>query len=79
MVTKQTLGKYDFSYMEEYFEYILESKLNGQHTQSKELYDELTSGQSDEFFNWVELTYGYESEDENEMVYEMRLLREYYK
>jgi len=79
MVTKQTLSKYEFSYMEEYFEYILESKLNGQHTQSKELYDELTAVQSDEFFNWVELTYGYESEDENEMVYEMRLLREYYK
>lgn len=79
MVTKQTLSKYEFSYIEEYFEYILESKLNGQHEQSKELYDELTSVQSDEFFNWVELTYGYESEDENEMVYEMRLLREYYK
>lgn len=79
MVTKQTLSKYEFSYIEEYFEYILESKLNGQYTQSKELYEELTSVQSDEFFNWVELTYGYESEDENEMVYEMRLLREYYK
>lgn len=79
MVTKQILGKCDMSYIEEYYEYMLESKLNGQHTQSKELYEELSQNQKDEFFEWVEITYAYESEDENEMVYEMRLLREYYK
>jgi hypothetical protein len=43
------------------------------------LYEELSEGQKDEFFDWVELTYGYEAEDENEMNYEMRSLREYFK
>jgi len=79
MVTKQTLGTYEFSYMEEYYEYMLESKLNGQHTQSKELYEQLSEVQKDDFYEWVELTYGYEAEDEQEMNYEMRILREYYK
>jgi len=79
MVTKQTLGTYEFSYMEEYYEYMLESKLNGQHTQSKELYEQLSEVQKDDFYEWVGLTYGYEAEDEQEMNYEMRILREYYK
>ena len=79
MVTKQTLSKYDFSYIEEYYEYMLECKENEQHEQSSKLYEELSDKQKEDFFDWVELTYGYEAEDENEMTYEMRTLREYYK
>lgn len=61
MVSKHTLNQYDFSYMEQYFEYILDSILNGQHKQAKELYKELSEKQKSDFLDFRN-TYGIETQ-----------------
>jgi hypothetical protein len=66
MVSKSTLSLLEMETIEDYFEYILESKANGQHAQARELFGELSEGmqgQRAEFFNWVETTYYYEAQD----------------
>jgi hypothetical protein len=81
MVTKKTLKVYGFTSLEEYFDYVLESKNNGQLQQSRELFNELSEGMQGQrvaFFDYVEETYFYEVEYENEMSYEIRNLREFF-
>ena len=66
MVSKTAIAMLGFETLEDYFEYILESKANGQHAQARELFRELSEGmqgQRAEFFNWVETTYYYEAQD----------------
>jgi hypothetical protein len=46
--------------LEQFFDYILESKINGQHTQAKRLYKMLSTGMQGEralFFDYVATTY----------------------
>lgn len=52
MVSKQTIKDYDFNTLEDYFNYIVESKINGQPQQAKELYNNLSLKQKDEFRDW---------------------------
>jgi hypothetical protein len=63
MVTNSTLGMLDMKSIQEYFGYIIDSKINGQHTQAKDLFNQLSDAQSDEFFNWIEEAYFYEALD----------------
>lgn len=53
----------DFTTKEEYFDYIIESKVNGQHAQAKELFRNLPLDDIKEFYNYVEETYYYEAHD----------------
>ncbi len=48
MVSKLTLQHYGWESIELYFEYILESKINGQFTQAKNLIDKLSRVQKKE-------------------------------
>lgn len=43
----------DFETWEQLYEYILESKLNGQHKQSKEIYKELSEQRKVEYIDWL--------------------------
>lgn len=43
----------DFETWEQLYEYILESKLNGQHKQSKEIYKSLSNQRQVEFVDWL--------------------------
>lgn len=67
MVTKKTLEGYLFT-LEEYFDYIIESKNNGQHSQSKMLFDEMSDKQKEHFFEYIEALYHYDSEVNSEMI-----------
>ena len=56
----QLVKSYDFETLEEYFQYILESRLNGQHRQSQALYQSLSVSESmqvlsgrQKFWEWV--------------------------
>ena len=56
----QLVKSYDFETLEEYFQYILESKINGQHRQSQTLYQSLSVSESmqvlsgrQKFWEWV--------------------------
>ncbi len=42
---------------EGYFEYIVDSIINGQKKQARELYEELRMSEADEFFTWAENNY----------------------
>ena len=55
MIGKSTLKKYEFNDMGEYFSYIVDSQINGNHSQVRELYNKLNGEQQKEFFNWLKL------------------------
>jgi hypothetical protein len=50
----------DFLTWEELYEYILESKLNGQHKQSKEIYKSLSTQLQVEYIDWLRDTLFYD-------------------
>jgi len=76
MVTKQTLSVYGFTYMDEYFEHLLDLKTEGEIELAKEGFDNLSSKQQDLFYDYVEAFYSFEYE--SDMNYEMRSLKEYF-
>lgn len=78
MVSKTTLAVFEFETIYEYFEYIIDSRTNGQHVQAKELYHLLSKQQRADFFNWAGETYYYEAQDSEEMC-ELNALRSYFE
>ena len=65
MVTEKQLQNLGFDQIEEYFDYIVESKVNGQRMLALEFYDALSmgmKGQRADFMNYVETTYFYDME-----------------
>jgi hypothetical protein len=79
MVNKGTLSMLEMTSIEDYFEYIIDSKTNGQHEQSKTLFNELSEAQRDAFFDWVEQTYYYDADDMSEYISEMQNIKNYFK
>ncbi len=65
MVTKKQIQGLDLETLEDYFDYIIESKVNGQRTQARELFNELSKEQKKEFFNYVDTAYYYDEHDNN--------------
>lgn len=80
MVTQSTLAMLDMKNMDEYYAYIIDSKINGQHKQSHELFNELSDSQQIAFFDWIEEAYFYEAEDNGEdMGSELYELKQYFR
>ena len=75
MVNKDKIESMGFDNIEDYFEYILESKNNEQHAQAKELFGKLGRKQVREFFDYVEVTYYYDAMDNGETSSMVELLR----
>lgn len=65
MVTQNKIKGLDFETLEDYFDYIIESKANGQRTQARELFNELSKEQKREFFEYVDTAYYYDEHDNN--------------
>jgi len=76
MVTKTDLKQLDMS-LDEYFEYIVESKANGQHEQAKVLFSMMSEDQQEQFFEYVDVTFFYEV-DNDEFTSEMINFRDYF-
>ena len=76
MVTKRDLQQLEMS-LHEYFEYIVDSKTNGQHSQSKMLFSMMSEEQQTQFFEYVDTSYFYEV-DNDEFTSEMINFREYF-
>lgn len=66
MITKSEISALDFDTIEEYYEYIVDSEVNGQLSQAKELYSKLGYGQKEEFMIWFITTFHYDAEDSGE-------------
>ncbi|MDC7250731.1 MAG: hypothetical protein PQJ49_12510 [Sphaerochaetaceae bacterium] len=54
MVSKQLLKEYDFETIEQYFEYIVESIINGQRTQANSLLKNLSKKQLKQALQWFD-------------------------
>jgi hypothetical protein len=54
MVTKQTLKTYDYANVEDYFDYIVESHVNGQFAQVRELFGTLSKNQKAELLAYLQ-------------------------
>jgi hypothetical protein len=66
MITQKTITEYGFEEIEDYFYYIIESRMNGQHKQARQLFADLSEQQQQDFFNYIEIFFAYEVEyDEN--------------
>jgi len=63
MVSKKLIKSYDFETIEDYFNYIIDSKINGQKSQAKELYNNLSTRQKNYFTAYVDAAYHYEAAD----------------
>lgn len=63
MVKQSHIEALGFSTIEEYFEYIIDSRTNGQHKQAKELFQALSIDQRNAFFQYLETAYHYEALD----------------
>jgi hypothetical protein len=53
MISKKTLKEYGFKSIEEYFNYIVDSGINGNFSQVRELFNKLNKKQMILFFNWL--------------------------
>jgi hypothetical protein len=53
MVGKKDIRALDFTTIEEYYNYILDSETNGQRKQTKDLYAQLSNPQKVAFRNWA--------------------------
>lgn len=55
MVYKSDLKVYDFETIEQYFEYIVDSHINGQNKQVIDLIKALSKDQKKDFIDWCEI------------------------
>ena len=69
MVSKKLITSYEFSDITEYFDYIVESRANGQIKQAKDLYKKLSKVQKTEFWAWFDSSYYYDAQDSEETNY----------
>jgi hypothetical protein len=73
MVTQSKLNQLQMESIEDYFDYIMESKINGQHKQARRLFFDLSmddgmqhKGQRSHFFDYISDLYYYEALDNGE-------------
>ena len=55
VVGKKTLDLYEYETIEDYYEYIVESEINGNYSQMKELFNKLAKGQKASFLVWLRI------------------------
>lgn len=53
VVGKNTLKRFGYKELEDYFNYIVDSQINGNHSQVKELFKALSNEQKNEFFYFL--------------------------
>jgi hypothetical protein len=69
MVSKKTILGYEFSDIYEYFQYVVDSRVNGQIKQAKDLYKKLSKAQKTDFWAWFDSSYYYDAHDSEETNY----------
>ncbi len=63
MVSKKLIKSLDFDSIEDYFNYIVDSKINGNRQQAQELFKKLSTRQKDAFQRWFLAYHYYEASD----------------
>lgn len=57
MISKRNLKSMEFEEIEDYFHYIVESEINGNYSQCRDLIKELSNEQFKQYLVWLELDY----------------------
>lgn len=68
MVSKKLIKSYDFETIENYFDYILESEINGQRSQVESLIKALSTQQKKDCLNYFRSSYGTNKNSDLEIV-----------
>ena len=80
MQLRKELSQYgNFETLEEYNDYIIESRINGQHKQAKQLYNNLTREEQTQFWDYIETAYHYEIDTPQEMADTLQELGKYFE
>ena len=74
MVSKKLIKSYDFDTIEDYFNYIIDSKINGQRAQAVELYSALSDKQKLQFTRFADTLLHYDAADTEDENYLSNLL-----
>mgnify|MGYP001398880196 CR=1 FL=1 len=53
MIGKNYLKVFEFQSIEEFFSYVVESQINGNHSQAKELFKKMNSEQKNDFYDYL--------------------------
>ena len=53
MISQKTIKKYEFNNLDDYYAYIIDSKINGNFSQVKDLIKKLSKGQKEDFINYL--------------------------
>jgi hypothetical protein len=78
MITNEFLKEYELDTIEEYYEYIINSKALGLSVLAREMFNKLSEEQKLKFFGWAEAAYYYDAHDCDEMS-ELQNLINYFK
>lgn len=62
MIDANQLRELEFNSMEEYFDYIADSFINGQIAQTKDLFGRLSAKQRDDFFDYIDSLFHYDAD-----------------
>ena len=54
MISKKDLKVYEYNHINEYFDYVITSEINGQRKQARELISDLSKQQKKDFFYYLE-------------------------
>lgn len=73
---QKLIQDYGFDSAEEYFEYIIESIINGQKAQARHLFHAMEKGERAEFFDWAETSHFYDAEDIDTEMHQLHLFFE---
>ena len=52
-VSKEDLNDYEFQNMEDYFNYVVDSRTNGQHNQARQLIKRMSRNQKKDFISYL--------------------------
>lgn len=75
MAVEQLAAELELDGKHGYFEYIIDSISWGQRSQARELFENLTLSEAEEFFEWAETSHYYEADSERVRQLEMESLR----
>lgn len=73
---QKLIQDYGFDSAQEYFEYIIESIVNGQKAQARHLFHAMEKGERAEFYDWAETSHFYDAEDIDAEMHQLRLFFE---
>ena len=65
MITQHIINTLNLEFIEDYFDLIIDEKAKDNREKAKELFNQLSDKQIEDFFNYVDTAYYYDAHDNN--------------